>query len=344
MKIDPQELYVLASDQAPAFTWISGEDPSRIYFNRRWIEFTGRPAEALIGQGWVGCLHPDDRDRYLTAYSDRFERRSELKEEYRLLRADCEFRWMHEIAVPFFHSDGSFGGYVGSGFDITESRNVKDALSRTNSRMIEAQEQERARIARELHDDIGSSLAILGIEMLRAGRPISGMPGHKHPGIKEVHHKLREISARLSSISHQLNPPTLSYIGLSKALESECQAFSEKRHVPVSWSCNEIPTILNPMVALTYLRVVQEALHNIARHSGATTVTVNLTIASDLITLQIMDDGIGFDVEQSRLAAGLGLIGMQERMRLIGGEFEILSQPGKGTRISCRTPLTRLAT
>ncbi len=337
------ELCRLVADHAPVLIWISGPDKLRIFVNRRWLDFTGRPAESEAGNGWINGIHPDDMKRCLKAYSESFDHRQEFKVEYRLRRHDGEFRWIRDTAVPF-EANGAFAGYIGSCFDITEAKLAAEALALSNARLIEGQEQERTRIARELHDAIGSSLAILGIEMLRAGQPVSGNPGQKHPGVSELYDKMQQIAKQVSHISHQLHPPMLECMGLAKAIEMECRQVSDKFRLPVVCSCNNIPARLDPMVALSFLRVVQEALHNASKHSRATGVTVELATTSTAITVQISDDGVGFDVEQSRLAPGLGLISMRERLRMIGGFFEISSKPGKGTSITCRAPLATCET
>ncbi len=339
--MEKDNLFRVMADTAPVMIWMSGPDKLCTYFNKRWLDFTGRSVESELGNGWTNGIHPDDLRRCLDNYSESFDRRQEFTMEYRLRRHDGEYRWVRDTGAPWFKVDGSFAGYTGSCFDITESKLAAEALSQVNGRLIEAQEQERTRIARELHDEIGSSLAIVAIEMLRAGQPVSGTPGRKHPGIPEIHQKMREIAARVSRISHQLHSPMLEYLGLTKAIQKECHEFSEHHPIPVACSCNDIPVKLDPVVALSVLRVVQEALHNIVKHSHATGVAVTLTATADLLALEISDNGVGFDVEQSRLARGLGLISMRERMRLIGGEFEIWSQPGQGAKISCRASLVQ---
>jgi PAS domain S-box-containing protein len=337
--MEKESVFRVMAENAPVMIWMSGPDKLCTYFNGRWLNFTGRPFESEIGNGWTEGIHPDDLKRCLDRYSESFDRRQEFKMEYRLRRHDGEYRWVRDTGTPWFDVDGSFAGYTGSCFDITESKLAAEALSQVNARLIEAQEQERTRIARELHDDIGSSLAIVAIEMLRAGQPVPGIPGRKHADIPEIYRKMREIAARVSRLSHQLHPAMLEYLGLTKAVEKECCEFSERHHIPMACSCNDIPVKLDPVVALSVLRVVQEALHNIAKHSHATSVAVTLTASVDRLTLVVLDNGVGFDVEQSRLAPGLGLISMQERIRLLGGEFEIESQPGHGTKISCRACL-----
>jgi PAS domain S-box-containing protein len=338
--MDQERLYRMIAENAPALIWISGPDQQRVYLNKRWLDFTGRLAESELGNGWMQGIHPDDLSRLRDTYSESFLAHGEFRLEYRLRRHDGAYRWICETGAPLFADDGSFAGCIGSCTDVTESRLESNALAQSNARLLHAQEQERTRIARELHDDIGSSLSILGIEMLRAGQPVSGSPERKHPGIPEIYRKVQNIASRVSRLSHQLHSPELEYFGLAKAIETECRTFSDTRRMPVACSCKNLPAKPNPFVALSFLRVVQEALHNAAKHSRAQGIDVEALVDGSEIILQISDDGVGFDVEQSRLAAGLGLISMRERIRLIGGSFELWSEPGKGTRIRCRVPLS----
>jgi PAS domain S-box-containing protein len=333
-----ENLFRMLADAAPVMIWMSGVDRRCTYFNKGWLDFTGRSLETELGDGWTGNVHPDDLQRCLADYHEHFDRRQGFHIEYRLRRHDGEYRWISDTGVPRFSPDGSFAGYVGSGFDVTESKNAAEALSNINARLIEAQEQERARIARELHDDIGASLAVLGIEMLRAGQPMSGSSGNVHPGISEVYEKMQEIAKRVSRLSHQLHSPALQYMGLGEAIRMECREFSERYGIPAICCCRDVPRKLDQAVALSFFRVVQEALRNAAKHSGADRVDVKVVTDSALLTLVVRDNGRGFDVEQSRRARGLGLISMRERMRLVGGEFEIRSQPGRGVEIECRAP------
>jgi len=221
---------------------------------------------------------------------------------------------------------------------LQASELARNELSR---RMMDAQEADRARIARELHDDIGQSLAILKIQMLRAGQPISGDPERTHADLKELTGKLDTIIQRVSHLSHGLHSSELEFMGLAAALKSHCRECSEQLRIPIQCQCDEVEKTLNSIVGLAFLRVVQEALHNAAKHSRAGSIMVRLNGSDRELRLEIYDDGVGFDLEATKLAAGLGLISMRERIHLIGGEFHITSSPGNGTRVVARVPVPK---
>jgi PAS domain S-box-containing protein len=212
---------------------------------------------------------------------------------------------------------------------------LRDDLSR---RMMSAQEADRSRIARELHDDIGQSLAVLKFQMLRAGKPVSGRPEMMHTSLTDLAVNLDKIIDKVGSLSHNLHSSALEILGLAVAVKGHCRECSEQMRIPIHCFCGQLEMKLDGMIALAFLRVLQEALHNAAKHSGAKSITVRLTGSDQDLSLEISDDGVGFDIEEAKLAAGLGLISMRERIHLIGGVFEILSSPGNGTTIKARAP------
>jgi PAS domain S-box-containing protein len=220
--------------------------------------------------------------------------------------------------------------------DLRDAEVARDELSR---RMMTAQEADRTRIARELHDDIGQSLAVLKIQMLRAGQPVSGNPQMMHASLKDLSVKLEKIINKVSSLSHDLHSSELELLGLAVAVKGHCRECSEQLGIPVDCSCDHLREKLDGLIALAFLRVLQEGMHNAMKHSGAKSIAVRLTCSDHDLGLEIKDDGVGFDVEAARLAAGLGLISMRERIHLIGGKFEIWSSPGQGTRIAVRAPI-----
>lgn len=222
--------------------------------------------------------------------------------------------------------------------ELHDSELARDELSR---RVLNAQDAERTRIARELHDDIGQSLAVLKIQMLRAGQPVSGHPEKRHADLVELTGKLDAITQKVSRLSHGLHSSALEFLGLSAAVESHCLESSQQLRIPIDCQCDHVQKKLDSIMALAFLRVVQEALHNVAKHSRAKKITVRLNGSDHQLSLEIRDDGVGFEMGTARLAAGLGLISMRERIHLIGGEFEVSSSPGNGTRITAHAPLAQ---
>ena len=158
---ESEERFRLMADTAPVLIWRAGTDKLCDFFNRPWLEFTGRTFEGELGDAWVAGVHPEDLDRCLSIYTSSFDARRPFRVEYRLRRADGEYRWLLGSGVPRYGPDGSFAGYIGSCLDITDRRQAEDNLAeserqlqRLAGRLIASQEADRARIARDLHDDI----------------------------------------------------------------------------------------------------------------------------------------------------------------------------------------------
>ena len=335
---ESEDRFRTMADGAPVMMWMSGVDKLCTDFNRGWLTFTGRSIEQEVGNGWAEGVHPDDVQRCLAIYVDAFDMRQSFSMEYRLRRYDGEYHWISDSGSPRFLADGTFAGYIGCCVDIHDRKAVELARLELARRLMSAQEAERARVARELHDGIGQEIALLGIQMQRTATSAAAGPDSIYAGMQKLCANLTAIGLHVSRLSHQLHSSELEYLGLSVAITKLCREFSDQYSIKVVCGCTSIPAKLDNDMALTFLRVVQESLHNIAKHSGATEVHVEVTGASGELTLTVRDNGAGFDVQQSKAAPGLGLISMRERVHLIGGEFAIDSAPGAGTRISVRAP------
>src|SRR5215472_8380136 len=162
---ESEQRFRSVADTAPALMWMSGTDKLCNYFNKPWLDFTGRSMEEELGNGWAEGVYPDDLQRCLDIYTQSFDRREKFKMEYRLRHHDGEYRWILDIGVPRLDQDGSFAGYIGICVDVTERKRAEQTLAEMTRKLIEAQEQERARIGRELHDDINQRLAMLALEL-----------------------------------------------------------------------------------------------------------------------------------------------------------------------------------
>jgi PAS domain S-box-containing protein len=334
---ESERRFRLMADTAPVLMWLSGPDKRCTDFNSSWLEFTGRSLEQEFGDGWAQGVHPEDLASCMSTYTQAFEAHQKFSMEYRLRRHDGEYRWVLDQGVPRFLENGDFAGYIGSCVDITDEKEAKAARAEISGRMIHAQEQERSRIARELHDDINQRLALLanGLQELRhAG---NGSHPDQAREIQSLWQLTSEIAADIQQMSHQLHPAKLHYLGLAAAARDLCQEFSRQHKIPVEYMVCDLPRHIEENVSLSIFRTIQEALRNVAKHSQARQARVELSCHGDNIRLIVADDGIGFDLH-GRRQLGLGLISMQERMRLAGGDLSIHSRPRLGTRIEATVP------
>ena len=229
-------------------------------------------------------------------------------------------------------------GTVVAFVDITARKLADAALAGVSGKLIEAQEQERRRIARELHDDIGQRLALLAIELAQLQQRSSN-PSEFPERIGKLQLLTSEIAADIQSLSHELHSSRLQYLGLAAALRGFCQEFSEQQKVEVDFNTYDLPAPLSPDVSLCFFRVLQEALHNAAKHSGVRHFEVRLWGTPGEIHLTISDSGVGFNKDAAKVNRGLGLISMQERLKLLHGVLSIESQLQRGTTIHASVPL-----
>ena len=333
-----EERFRVVANTAPVMIWMSGTDKLCTYVNQSWLEFTGRPLEAELGNGWVESVHPEDLDRCMHTYTQAFDGREPFQMEFRLRRHDGEYRWVSDTGVPRFTPDHSFAGYIGSSTDVTERKLAEESLADVGRKLIEAHEEERTWIARELHDDINQRMALLAIELDRWNQqlPPSAVEFHDH-----IHHaiqRLSDIATDIQALSHRLHSSKLEYLGLVAAAKSFCKELSEQQKVEIDFSHTAIPRSVPKEISLCLFRVLQETLQNAVKHSGVRHFKVELCGTEGEIQLTVSDLGVGFDPQDAIHRRGLGLISMRERMQLVSGEISINSQPGSGTTIHARVP------
>ena len=216
---------------------------------------------------------------------------------------------------------------------MAEGRQTQELLRRTSASLIEAQEQERHRIARELHDDLGQALALTKVML---DGLIEGSGESLKSVLTDISGQISGISNTAREISHGLYPTQLEYSGLAKALKRLCSELRSGKNISTHLTTGRLPDHLLPSISLSLYRIAQEAMHNIITHSQAKNVQVELGADDTRISLRIIDDGVGFD--PSHAVAGLGLESMRQRVRALGGFIDISSSPNSGTRIEVRVP------
>lgn len=327
------------ADTAPVLIWMSGPDKGCTYFNQPWLDFTGRPLAEQIGDGWTKSVHPEDLPACIDTYISAFDGRRSFRMEYRLRRADGEYRWVLDTGVPRMAERGAFVGYIGSCIDISDRKETEQLLLGLSGRLISMQEEERKYIARELHDDVSQRLALLSIELEQL---------HQNPqlSMEEIHRELAdplkqigEISSDIHRLSHRLHPSKLDNLGLVSATAGFCRELTRQKEIRIEFLDRDVPDAIPGEIALCLYRVVQEALQNVVRHSGAPLAQVEMIGTPDGIYLSVSDSGVGFDPSSPGIASGLGMVSMRERLRLVGGNLHIDSEPGRGTRVEAWVPL-----
>jgi signal transduction histidine kinase len=212
-------------------------------------------------------------------------------------------------------------------------------LGKLTGRMLEAQESERRRIARELHDDLNQSLALIAVELDLIAQNPTRLADTSDARVREISGRVKQLSSAVHDLSHQLHPTKLEQLGLVAAVGGLCRELSSAHGLLIEFDAGRLTSTIPADTALCLYRIAQEALSNVIKHSGARQARVELRGGPEAVFLSIADDGSGFDPGSVAGKGGLGLVGMRERLRLVGGQISVDSRPSGGTRIDVRTPM-----
>ena len=222
----------------------------------------------------------------------------------------------------------------------TALRESYDRVRELAGKLITAQELERSRIARDMHDDLGQQLAALSIS-ISALRRRSLQPSELNDALRALQERTGAVVDHVRHLSHDLHPSTLEHVGLIPALRTHCADFSRQNRLDVRFSADGALAPLPRDVAVCLYRIVQEGLRNVANHAGVRDVSVSLTQTPDFVELTIVDRGRGFDQDGAAARRGLGLLSIEERARLVGGIFRVTSTPDRGTALHVQVPVER---
>ncbi len=337
---ESEERFRLLANTVPVVIWMSEVGKGCTYVNQTWLNLTGQSFEAALGNGWTDRIHPEDVGQCRDIYASAVDQRTLIHRDFRLRHHDGEYRWIVSTGAPRYHGDGSFAGYIGSAIDVTERRLAAEALATMNQRLLEVQEEERSRIARELHDDVGQRLAtlVLGLDLLvrTSGVPATG----GNQTIDEAREELMSIAKDVQALSHRLHPSRLDHLGIAAAAAALCREVSRDRALEITFNAESVPERVSRRIAVGLYRVLQEALQNAIKHSGTRKIDVILRGGVEQIDLTIRDFGAGFEVSTTR-ERGLGLTSMKERVGAVRGRLAILSEPQHGTTIHATVPLVQ---
>jgi PAS domain S-box-containing protein len=291
------------------------------------------------GEDFIRHVHPDDRRRVSEAVADARKNQKLYAAEFRVVLPDGTVRWLGSRGKFYYARNGNPERMLGVSLDITERKRAEEALSCMNRRVIEAEERERNRIARDLHEDVGQRLALLAIAIEQLKNDFPHQTVELLDGLDAVWRKALEILTDVKASAHELYSPRLEYLGIAAVMKTFCEEFGERKRVEIDFRSHGFADFVLPDVSICLFRVLQEALRNGVMHSGVQKFSVQLWGESDEIHLRVSDSGVGFDLRAARTGRELGLIRIEQRVRLVEGTFSIDSQPEKGTTVQVSVPL-----
>jgi len=350
---DADALFRSVADSAPVMLWMASADAQCTFVNRQWLTFTGRTLEQELGSGWMDGIHPDDLSRVRERVVEAMQSNRPLTIEYRLRRADGQYRWVVDAVSPRSDSRGALMGFVGSTVDLTEHkeeavethqriRDSQEQMRRLAARIQAAREEERTALARELHDELGQTLTAIKLDLgratsaLRDARVSSTVVDRLQSLIGLVEIGIETVKR----ITTSLRPATLDHLGLPEAIRWEAMGFRARTGLRCHVRADKESTALNPEQQTALFRIFQEALTNVVRHARASAVHVTLAERRGVFDLRIRDNGRGVTDEEVADPRAVGVLGMRERAVLVGGTFTMTGRRGKGTTVLVRVPLT----
>ncbi len=333
-----EERFRLFMSHSPAVAWMKDRQGHYIYMNETYLKHFRVRLEDRRGK--------TDFEIYPRAIAEQFRKNDETAlalgrpievTEDSISPEGEPCTW---VAYKFPFEDTLGEIFVGGiGIDITERKKAREALQTLTGRLIDAQEEERARISRELHDDFSQRLALLGIGLGQLWKKLPGEATEARENVLEILKGTKELSSDLHSLSHELHSSRLEHVGLASALHGLCREMSDKYKIDIHFSDSDLRPDSPKDVGLCLFRVAQEALGNVVKHSKARNAQVTVGATEECIRLRVSDAGRGFDPDHQNAHAGIGLIGMRERLRLVGGTLMVRSEPGRGTEIFAEVPL-----
>ncbi|HEX4638863.1 MAG TPA: PAS domain-containing protein [Chthoniobacterales bacterium] len=335
-------------DVIPQQIWSGPADGTVDYCNFQWRTQLGTGLESLQGGGWQQMLHPDDKARVLKAWNESVDNGTPYEQEERHLCDDGNYRWFLCRGLPLRNADGRIERWYGANTDITEQKRAEQALEEANRRLrilsrrrVQVQEEERRRLARELHDQIGQLLTAAKIN-LQSGQSLS-KDSALNSKLGDTVGILESVLQQVRKISFALRPPVLDDLGLAPALRWMLSEAAKSAGLSAEFTADPRLHHLEAETQTACFRVAVEAVTNAIRHARAHKIVVELCNVDHVIELRVRDDGGGFDVAKVEREAErdrLGLSGMRERIFAVGGKLEIKSAPDKGTEILAQFPIT----
>jgi PAS domain S-box-containing protein len=308
------------------------------YVSEQGVKMLGYPVASWYEPNFLSShIHADDLIWVLAAYEKQTRVTEHFDLTFRMWASDGRLVWVQNLVSVGAQKEGAtkIHGFM---MDVSERKRVEEALKDLGGRLIAAQEEERRRVARELHDDFNQRLALLSVELEQLGQKIE-KPISLHRDVRRLQTQAQEIAAEIHRLSYKLHPSKLDHLGLAAAVKSLCAEITKRGEVKVEFHQSGFPAPLDNDITLCVFRIAQEGLRNCVKHSGAESARVVLTKTRNAVRLLVSDNGCGFNTKTALMEKGLGFISMKERLHVLGGEINVYSKPSRGTRIEVSVPL-----
>ena len=331
-----EELLKIFVKHVPAAVAMLDRDMRYLQVSDRWCADFSLDSSQMIGRSHYE-IFPDLPERWKEIHRRSLAGETLRAEEDRWDREDGTI-WSRWEIRPWLNLDGVPGGILIFSEDITNSKHAEEALLDMSRKLVEAHEQERTRIGRDLHDDVVQRLALLAIELETIQTDLPDSVTELGRRIGDLRNQTMQVANDVQLISHELHSSKLDYLGIVGAAKNFCKEFSERQKVEIDFQSHDVPGGLPAGLSLSLFRVLQEALRNAIKHSGVKRFEVGLWGSTGEVHLDVSDHGAGFDIEAAMKSTGLGLTSMQERLRLVHGQLSIDSRPMGGTTIHARVP------
>jgi PAS domain S-box-containing protein len=333
------------AESVPALFSYVGADERYQFVNSRYEERFGLSAQQIVGQP-VRELFGDPNYEGLREHIQTVLSGAPVSFEWIAILPGSDRRWMRVHYEPELDPQGKAAGFFVLASDITDQKQAEEELRESREKLraltgqlITAREEETKHLARELHDAFGTRLAVLNLKAAEAHAQLLTQPNLAVENVRYIREEIGSVSKAIHDLSRTLHPTVLSQLGLETALEAECASYSQQHDIAVSFSSDSVPDPVPDDIALCLYRVAQESLQNIRKHAQTKKASVSLAGKDNSIVLVIRDPGMGFELGETRKRTGLGLVSIEERVRMVGGNLSIGSRPGQGTQVEVRIPI-----
>jgi PAS domain S-box-containing protein len=313
-------------------------DGHYIAANPAFCEMVGYSEEELFDLTFRSLIHPDDLQHVEQKLKSATEDGTKFyRVEYRHLHKNRSVVWNESTASLIRNPDGTLEYFVAGVVDITGRKQAEMAAANLSGRLIQAQEDERRHFAREIHDNVGQQAVVISIGLQELAKSFDSKDP-REGSIKNLVSSMAVLSEDLRVLSHQMHSSKLEYVGLVPAINTLCEEY-KRQGVELNFTHENVPRDLPWKVSISVFRIIQEAVSNMTKYSGVQKVDVHLNGFVGEINLVVHDSGVGFDVQKAKWKGGLGLVSMEERVKLLGGTMSIVSGRTSGTSISVRIPI-----